>query len=86
MERDIYRQHSESLVRKIAEERERFVSAWQEGARTPELNRIRENIKQLNDLLWETTLKPANGREASRSGEGYHRNFQNEGVPRNNRP
>lgn len=52
MERDNYRHSSESLVRKITEERERFVSAWQHGADSRELNEIRENIQQLNVLLW----------------------------------
>jgi len=86
MERDINRQHSESLVRRITEERERFVSAWEQGAGTPELNHIRENIKQLNDLLWETTLQPATGSEASRSGDGSQRNTQDRAAPRYNRP
>lgn len=54
MERDTNRHHADSLVREITEEREKFVSAWQQGARSPELNQIRQNIKQLNDLLWET--------------------------------
>jgi hypothetical protein len=57
MERDVNRHHSESLVRQLTEERERFVSAWQSGARTPELNKIRQNIQQLNDLLWQSTLR-----------------------------
>ena len=59
MERDINGQHSELLVRKITIERERFVSAWQQGAESSELNQIRENIRELNDLLWETTSQHA---------------------------
>jgi hypothetical protein len=83
MERDINRQHSESLVRKITAERERFVSAWQQGARTPELNEIRENIKQLNDLLWETTLEHDG---SHRSGSGSQRDYRSRVAPLNNRP
>ena len=85
MERDINRHHAESLVRKITEERNRFVSAWQQGARTPELNQIRENIKQLDDLLWETTL-PADGPQGTRIGNPSDRIFHDRMAPRNNRP
>jgi hypothetical protein len=53
MERDKSRQHADNLVRRITEERERFVSAWHRGAGSEELNQIRRNIKQLDDLLWE---------------------------------
>lgn len=86
MERDINRQHSESLVRKITTERERFVSAWQHGAGSTELNEIRENIKELNDLLWETTLQHGNGNGVSRSGSGPQRDPQIRVTPVNNRP
>ena len=85
MERDTNRQHAESLVRRITEERERFVSAWQRGARTPELNEIRENIRELDNLLWETTLK-AGGPQSSMPGERSDRAFRDHVVLRNNRP
>ncbi len=85
MERDINRQHAESLVRKITEERERFVSAWEHGARTPELNQIRQNIKQLNDLLWETTL-PADGPQGSRTSGTSGKILYDGVAPMNNRP
>lgn len=55
MERDSNRHHSESLVRQLTEERERFVSAWHHGAGGPELSQIRKNIQKLNDLLWDAT-------------------------------
>jgi hypothetical protein len=55
MEREISRQHADNLVRRITEERERFVSAWHRGAGSEELNQIRKNIKQLDDLLWGET-------------------------------
>ena len=66
MERDVNGQNSEALVRKLTTERERFVSAWQRGAGSSELNEIRENIKELNDLLWESTLQHAKGNGLSR--------------------
>jgi hypothetical protein len=77
MERDINRQHAESLVRQINEERRRFVSAWEQGARSPELNQIRKNIKQLNELLWETTMPHSGSSEVSRSGYIHHSDPQN---------
>jgi len=86
MERDINGQHCESLVRKITTERERFVSAWQQGAGSRELNEIRENIKELNDLLWETTLQHANGNGFSRSGYGAQRDSQTRVTPLHKRP
>jgi hypothetical protein len=55
MERNNYQEHTESLVRKITNEREKFVSAWQHGAKSGELNQIRENIQELNDLLWDAS-------------------------------
>lgn len=80
MERDIKRQQGESLVRQITEERERFLSAWEQGARTPELNQIRENIKHLNDLLWANTIpgeirqEPQPGRPQTKwAGPGNNR-------------
>lgn len=63
MERDVNGQYSESLVRKITTERERFVFALQQGASGNELKKIRESIKELNDLLWETTLQHARVKE-----------------------
>lgn len=85
MERDSNRAHSESLVRKITNERERFVSAWQEGAGSIELNEIRENIKELNDLLWETTLQEGHP-DPSRYGFGSHRDSNNRGTHGRNQP
>lgn len=76
MERDINRQPSDSILRRITEERERFVSAWQRGARSPELNEIRESIQKLNDLLWDTTLQHANMHQPLRSGNGSQRDLQ----------
>jgi hypothetical protein len=66
MERDINRQQSDYLVRKITSEREKFVSAWEQGAGNKELNEIRANIKELNDLLWESTLQPGKGSQPSK--------------------
>lgn len=86
MERDINRQQSESIVRKLTEERERFVSAWQQGARSPELNHIRQNIQHLNDLLWEMTLQHNNSHETYRSGNGFQRDLQNRIAPSNRQP
>lgn len=77
MERDINRQHADSLVRQINEERQRFVSAWEQGARSPELNRIRQNIEQLNELLWETTLPHSDSSEVSRSAYMHRSDPQN---------
>ena len=85
MERDSNRAHSESLVRKITNERERFVSAWQQGAASTELNEIRENIKELNDLLWETTLQEGHP-DPSRYGFGSHRDSYSRVTPRQNQP
>ena len=56
--------YSDSLVKKITAERERFIFAWQHGAASKELNEIREHIKELNDLLWETTLQNGKGNQA----------------------
>lgn len=86
MERDMKREHSESLVRQIAEERERFLSAWQQGARTPELNQIRENIRQLNDRLWDTTLGTANSPKGHETSETSERVLYDRPAPRNHRP
>jgi hypothetical protein len=73
MERDINRYHSDTLVRRIIEERERFVSAWHRGARSEELTKIRQNIQQLDDLLWEeATNHPADVRDTYRP-EGLSR-------------
>ena len=80
MERDVNRHHTDSLVRELTEERERFVSAWQSGARTPELNRIRQNIQQLNDLLWSATV------QGVKSGSEAARDSQNRLRPSNYRP
>ena len=80
MERDYNRQKPDSLVRKITEERERFVSAWQHGARTPELNQIRKNIQHLNDLLLDST------RQFGRSASESSRDLQNRQGPVNNHP
>ena len=85
MERDSNRAHSESLVRKITNERERFVSAWQQGAGSSELNEIRENIKELNDMLWETTLQEGH-RDPSRYGFGSHRDSYSRVTHRQNQP
>ena len=82
MERDINRQHSDTLVSKITNERERFVSAWQRGAGSRELNEIRETIKELNDLLWETTL-PDENKDQLRSGASFQRDSY---VPPRNLP
>ena len=86
MERDMNRHHSESLVRELREERERFVSAWQHGARSLELNQIRQNIKQLNDLLWEKTLQHNGVAETYRSGGDSERDLQNRTWPGNRQP
>ena len=51
MERHEYR-HPENLVRQMKEERERFVAALENGANPRELARIRQNIQELNDQLW----------------------------------
>ena len=51
MERHEYR-HPENLVRQMKEERERFVAALENGANPGELTRIRQNIQELNDQLW----------------------------------
>jgi hypothetical protein len=66
MERDINRQQSDYLVRKIISEREKFVWAWQQGAGNKELNEIRANIKELDDLLWETTSQHGKGSQPSK--------------------
>jgi len=71
MERDINRQQAESIVRKITEERERFLSAWEQGARSGDLNQIRQKIQYLNDLLWEASAPGNELSEHSRAG-GYH--------------
>ena len=68
MERNVNTLNSEALVRKLTSERERFVSAWQQGAGSSELNEIRENIKELNDLLWETTSQHATVTDFSGTG------------------
>ena len=57
MEREANRQQSDFLVRKITREREKFLTAWQQGAGSKELNEIRANIQELDDLLWETTVQ-----------------------------
>ena len=85
MERDMNRAHSELLVRQITNEREKFVAAWQQGAGGTELNEIRENIKQMNDLLWEATLQQDNV-DPSRSAFGPQRDSQNRLTPSRNRP
>jgi hypothetical protein len=73
MERDINRYHSDTLVRRIIEERERFVSAWHRGAGAEELTKIRQNIQQLDDLLWEeATNHRADARDTYRP-EGLSR-------------
>ncbi|MGZ5133508.1 MAG: hypothetical protein ACXWCG_00095 [Flavitalea sp.] len=77
MERDINRQSAETLVRQITQERQRFLSAWEQGARSPELNQIRQHIKQLNELLWETTISHSNGSDVLRSGYLNHSDPQN---------
>ena len=86
MERDINRQQSESLVRKITEERERFVSAWQQGARAAELNEIRRNIQQLNDQLWEASRYHSNNHVTFRPGNGSQRDSQTRVTPLSNYP
>lgn len=86
MERDMNRHQSESLVRKLTEERERFVSAWQQGARSAELNQIRQSIKQLNDLLWATILQHNGTAETYRSNNGSLRDSQNRTGPGNMHP
>jgi hypothetical protein len=86
MERDINRHQTEFLVRQITEERERFVVAWNQGAGFPELNQIRQNIKKLNDLLWETTIQYNNSSETYRSDYGYQRDPQNRQGPSGNKP
>ena len=86
MERDINRQQSESLVREIRQERERFVSAIERGASAPELNKIREYINHLNELLWESTLQKHTDHESSRPTGGFERDSQNRASPFNGRP
>ncbi|MBC7829541.1 MAG: hypothetical protein H7122_17485 [Chitinophagaceae bacterium] len=86
MERDTNRDHPESLVRRLTEERERFVSAWQQGARPAELTQIRQNIKQLNDLLWERTLQHNGVAEAYQSGDASQRDIQGRAGPANQKP
>ena len=66
MERDINRHQLDSLIRKLTSEREKFVSAWQRGAGSKELNEIRENIKELDDLLWESTMQNDKGNQPPR--------------------
>ena len=77
MERDINRQNTESLVRQITQERQRFISAWEQGARSLELNKIRQNINQLNELLWETTLTHSGNPDLLRSGSLDRRDPKN---------
>ena len=77
MERDINRQNAESLVRQITQERQKFMSAWEQGARSPELNKIRQNIKQLNELLWDTTLLHSSSSDVLRTG------YLDQGDPQN---
>ena len=85
MERDINRQQADSLVRQLTEERERFVSAWQQGAGTPELNQIRKNIQRLNDLLWDSGRNTISG--SLKTASESSRDFQNRhGGPGNNHP
>lgn len=86
MEVSINRNHAESLVRKITEEREKFLSAWHQGAGSPELNRIRENIQKLDDLLWETNLHHGDPGEIYRSGTGSSRDLENRLAGLDKRP
>ena len=86
MERDLNRQNAETLVRQITQERQKFMSAWEQGARSPELNQIRQNIKQLNELLWETTLPHSNGSEVLRPGYIHHTDPQNQSDRSNRKP
>jgi hypothetical protein len=71
MEQDNNRQHAETLVRKIVDERERFVSAWQQGADSGELTQIRQNIQHLDDLLWNAS--PSSNGVAATRGTGGRR-------------
>lgn len=66
MERDMNRQQSDHLVRKITSEREKFILAWQRGAGSEELNEIRANIKELDDLLWESTSQAGKENQPSK--------------------
>jgi hypothetical protein len=81
MERDNYRHSSESLVRKITEERDRFVSAWQHGADSTELNHIRENIQQLNDLLWNVSGEEDRFGNSQRGFQRSDRDFATRSGP-----
>jgi|GEM_PF-6349301 len=86
MERDINRQQAESLVREISQERERFLSAWEEGALSPELNQIRNNIKQLNELLWETSAQHTGSNDTNYRGDENPRDSHNQKSRNNNQP
>jgi hypothetical protein len=82
MERDNNRYHTETLVRKITDERERFVSAWEDGADSVQLNQIRQNIQQLNDLLWDASSR--DGAFSQRTITANDRNLQDRRGPNRN--
>lgn len=85
MERNNDNYNTESLVRKLTEERERFVSAWQHGAGSNELHNIRQNIQQLNDLLWDASVIGDRFSEGKRPARENERDFQTRTGPNRNR-
>ena len=85
MERNNDNYNTESLVRKLTEERERFVSAWQHGAGSTELNNIRQNIQQLNDLLWNASVAGDRFSQDQRPVRENERDFQTRTGPNRNR-
>lgn len=84
MERDNYNPHTDSLVRRITEERERFVSAWQHGAAPGELNQIRQSIQRLNELLWNASTNAERTAENSRGARENERNIHTRTGPASN--